>query len=85
MGHIDAVAVDVAPFDDHVDADPELDSISFGDIRVASAHSIVDVERVADRVDSARKLDQQSDSHRPNSCGQITVTVQVVKGGVVGG
>jgi hypothetical protein len=64
-GDVDAVAVDVAVFDDvaDVDADAELDAPVLGLGRLALRDAILDRDRAFDRIDGARELDQRALAH----------------------
>ncbi len=62
-GDVDAVAVDVVVFDDHVtriDADAELDALVLGGSVVPCRHPPLQRDGADDRFDDARELDQDS-------------------------
>jgi hypothetical protein len=61
-GDIDAIAVDVARFDDDVaeiDADAELDARCLRDAVIAQCHLALQFDRAAHCIDNAGKLDQE--------------------------
>jgi hypothetical protein len=62
-GDVDAVAVDVTAFGDHIaeiDTDPEDDPLLLGDVGIAVEHRPLHLDSAADSIDNAGKFDEHS-------------------------
>src|SRR5262249_45424676 len=61
--HVDTIPEYVASLDDHValvDADPKLDALVLGHLRIPLRHATLDLDTTAQRIHHARELRQHS-------------------------